>query len=142
MKILFDQIPLDEWERVLRVNVTGPFLCSRAVLPAMRRAKWGRIAQETPGAVWANQFDNIANRRAHIEGTAPEIWEQLGGRVDGFTCAAGTGGTIAGVGLGLKAFDESNRKGAPQATPEPASAPAAAPANSYPPLESATGAAR
>jgi cysteine synthase len=68
-----------------------------------------RIAQETPGAVWANQFDNIANRRAHIEGTAPEIWEQLGGRVDGFTCAAGTGGTIAGVGLGLKALDENIR---------------------------------
>jgi cysteine synthase A len=59
--------------------------------------------------VWANQFDNIANRRAHIEGTAPEIWEQLGGRVDGFTCAAGTGGTIAGVGLGLKAVDENIR---------------------------------
>jgi cysteine synthase A len=68
-----------------------------------------RIAQETPGAVWANQFDNIANRRAHIEGTAPEIWEQTGGRIDGFTCAAGTGGTIAGVGLGLKAFDENIR---------------------------------
>jgi cysteine synthase len=68
-----------------------------------------RLAEETPGAVWANQFDNIANRRAHIEGTAPEIWEQLGGRVDGFTCAAGTGGTIAGVGLGLKAFDENIR---------------------------------
>jgi cysteine synthase A len=59
--------------------------------------------------VWANQFDNIANRRAHIEGTAPELWEQLAGRIDGFTCAAGTGGTIAGVGLGLKAFDENIR---------------------------------
>ena len=65
-----------------------------------------RLAEETPGAIWANQFDNIANRRAHIESTAPEIWEQLGGRIDGFTCAAGTGGTIAGTGLGLKAFDE------------------------------------
>ena len=65
-----------------------------------------RIAEETPGAVWANQFDNIANRRAHIHGTAEEIWEQTGGRIDGFTCAAGTGGTIAGVGLGLKAKDE------------------------------------
>ncbi|MFM2370466.1 MAG: hypothetical protein RIS85_188 [Pseudomonadota bacterium] len=65
-----------------------------------------RIAEETEGAVWANQFDNIANRRAHIESTAPEIWEQMEHRVDGFTCAAGTGGTIAGVGLGLKAFDE------------------------------------
>ncbi len=66
-----------------------------------------RIAEETPGAVWANQFDNIANRRAHIETTAEEIWTQLEGRVDGFTCAAGTGGTIAGVSLGLKAKDES-----------------------------------
>ena len=65
-----------------------------------------RLAEETPGAIWANQFDNIANRRAHIEGTAPELWDQMAGRIDGFTCAAGTGGTIAGVGLGLKAFDE------------------------------------
>ena len=62
-----------------------------------------RIAEETPGAVWANQFDNIANRKAHILGTAEEIWAQTEGRIDGFTCAAGTGGTIAGVGMGLKA---------------------------------------
>jgi cysteine synthase len=66
-----------------------------------------RIAEETPGAIWANQFDNIANRKAHIHGTAEEIWDQTGGRIDGFTCAAGTGGTIAGVGLGLKAKNES-----------------------------------
>ena len=65
-----------------------------------------RIAEETDGAIWANQFDNIANRRAHIVGTAEEIWAQMDGRIDGFTCAAGTGGTIAGVGLGLKAHDE------------------------------------
>ena len=65
-----------------------------------------RIAEETPNAIWANQFDNIANRRAHIIGTAAEIWEQMGGRIDGFTCAAGTGGTLAGVGLGLKEKDE------------------------------------
>ncbi|MEA3389694.1 cysteine synthase A [Sphingobium sp. CCH11-B1] len=65
-----------------------------------------RIAEETENAVWANQFDNIANRKAHIVGTAEEIWTQMEGRVDGFTCAAGTGGTIAGVGLGLKAKDE------------------------------------
>jgi cysteine synthase A len=65
-----------------------------------------RLAEETDGAVWANQFDNIVNRKAHIESTAPEIWEQMAGRIDGFTCAAGTGGTIAGVGMGLKAFDE------------------------------------
>ncbi len=65
-----------------------------------------RLAEETPGAVWSNQFDNIANRKAHIETTAAEIWEQMAGRIDGFTCAAGTGGTIAGVGMGLKEFDE------------------------------------
>ena len=65
-----------------------------------------RIAEETPNAIWANQFDNIANRRAHIVGTAEEIWEQMEGRVDGFTCSVGTGGTLAGVGLGLKAKDE------------------------------------
>jgi cysteine synthase len=65
-----------------------------------------RLADETENAVWANQFDNIANRRAHIETTAEEIWQQMEGKVDGFTCAAGTGGTIAGVGMGLKAKDE------------------------------------
>ena len=65
-----------------------------------------RIAEETPGAVWANQFDNVANRRAHVTGTAEEIWTQMEGRIDGFTCAVGTGGTLAGVGLGLKAHDE------------------------------------
>lgn len=68
-----------------------------------------RLAEETEGAVWANQFDNVANRRAHIEGTAPEIWAQMDGRIDGFTCAVGTGGTLAGVGLGLKAEDENVR---------------------------------
>ncbi|MBC7522071.1 MAG: cysteine synthase A [Sandarakinorhabdus sp.] len=62
-----------------------------------------RIAEETPGAVWANQFDNVANRMAHIKTTAPEIWAQTGGAVNGFTCAVGTGGTLAGVALGLRA---------------------------------------
>ena len=65
-----------------------------------------RIAEETPNAIWANQFDNTANRKAHIVGTAEEIWEQMDGRIDGFTCAVGTGGTLAGVGLGLKSHDE------------------------------------
>ncbi len=65
-----------------------------------------RLADESEGAVWANQFDNVANRKAHIETTAQEIWAQMDGRIDGFTCAAGTGGTIAGVGLGLKEKDE------------------------------------
>ncbi len=64
-----------------------------------------RLAEEN-GALWANQFDNIANRRAHIHGTAEEIWAQTGGKIDGFTCAAGTGGTIGGVGLGLKAKND------------------------------------
>ncbi len=63
-----------------------------------------RIAEETPGALWANQFDNTANRLAHIRTTAPEIWAQTSGKIDGFTCAVGTGGTLAGVGLGLKEF--------------------------------------
>ncbi len=62
-----------------------------------------QLARENPaGAIWANQFDNIANRRAHIEGTGPEIWAQTQGKVDGFTCAVGTGGTLAGVAIALK----------------------------------------
>ncbi len=63
-----------------------------------------QLAAERPeGAVWANQFDNVANREGHRLTTGVEIWEQTGGRVDGFICAAGTGGTVAGVGLALKA---------------------------------------
>jgi len=65
-----------------------------------------RIAEETEGGFWSNQFDNTANRLAHIRTTAQEIWAQTGGRIDGFTCACGTGGTFAGVGLGLKEHDE------------------------------------
>ncbi|KAJ55830.1 cysteine synthase [Actibacterium mucosum KCTC 23349] len=57
-----------------------------------------RLAQSEPnGAIWANQFDNVANRQAHVEGTGPEVWEQTGGEVDGFICAVGSGGTLAGV---------------------------------------------
>jgi cysteine synthase A len=61
-----------------------------------------RIAEETPGAFWANQFENIANRRAHETTTGPEIWEQTEGRIDAFVAAAGTGGTVAGVSSALK----------------------------------------
>jgi len=69
----------------------------------------GRLAEqlartEPHGAIWANQFDNVANRQAHIDTTAREIFEQTGGKVDGFVCAVGSGGTLAGVGLGLKAL--------------------------------------
>jgi cysteine synthase A len=67
----------------------------------------GRLAEELAakepnGAIWANQFDNTANRRAHLEGTGPEIWRQTDGQVDGFVSAVGTGGTLAGVGMALK----------------------------------------
>jgi cysteine synthase len=62
----------------------------------------GRLAQELPNAIWANQFDNTANRRAHVETTGPEIWEQTGGRIDAFVSASGTGGTVAGVSEYLK----------------------------------------
>ena len=61
-------------------------------------------ASEPNGAFWANQFDNVANREGHIATTAREIFDDTGGAVDGFVCAAGTGGTLAGVGLGLKAL--------------------------------------
>ena len=67
----------------------------------------GRLAEalartEPHGAIWANQFDNTANRQAHVETTGPEIWEQTGGRVDGFVCAVGSGGTLAGVAMALQ----------------------------------------
>ncbi|MCV2447503.1 cysteine synthase A [Paracoccus sp. DMF] len=67
----------------------------------------GRLAEELArtepnGAIWANQFDNIANRQAHLETTGPEIWEQTGGKVDGFVCAVGSGGTLAGVAMALQ----------------------------------------
>ena len=67
----------------------------------------GRLAQalaktEPNGVIWANQFDNVANRQAHVETTGPEIWEQTSGNVDGFICAVGSGGTLAGIALALQ----------------------------------------
>src|SRR6202044_1778089 len=74
----------------------------------------GRLAaqlakSEPAGAVWANQFDNVANRQGHIETTGPEIWAQTDGKVDGFSCAVGTGGTLAGVAMALKARNKNVR---------------------------------
>ena len=74
----------------------------------------GRLAEqlaktETHGAIWANQFDNVANRRGHIETTGPEIWNQTDGKVDGFICSVGTGGTLAGVAMALKARNKNVR---------------------------------
>jgi cysteine synthase A len=62
----------------------------------------GRLADELPNAIWSNQFDNVANRRAHVETTGPEIWQQTEGRIDAFVASSGTGGTVAGVSEYLK----------------------------------------
>jgi cysteine synthase A len=70
------------------------------------------LAQSEPnGAIWANQFDNVANRDGHIETTGPEIWQQTEGKVDGFVCAVGTGGTLAGVAMALKARNKNVKIG-------------------------------
>src|ERR1700758_267878 len=76
----------------------------------------GRLAAqmaktEKNGAIWANQFDNVANRDAHFEGTGPEIWDQTDGKVDGFVCAVGSGGTLGGVALALKERNKNIRIG-------------------------------
>lgn len=76
----------------------------------------GRLAEElantsSNGAIWANQFDNIANRQGHVDTTAQEIWEQLDGKIDGFVCAVGTGGTLAGVAEGLRAHNRNIKIG-------------------------------
>lgn len=76
----------------------------------------GRLAEELAakepnGAIWANQFDNVANRQAHVATTGPEIWDQTGGKVDGFICAVGSGGTLAGVAEALRARNPAIRIG-------------------------------
>jgi cysteine synthase A len=71
-----------------------------------------KLAGELPGgAIWANQFDNVANRQAHVETTGPEIWEQTNGKVDGFICAVGSGGTLGGVAIALKERNPNVRVG-------------------------------
>jgi cysteine synthase len=74
----------------------------------------GRLAEqlaktEKNGAIWANQFDNVANRQGHVETTGPEIWRQTDGKVDGFVSAVGTGGTLAGVAIALKSYNKAVR---------------------------------
>ena len=76
----------------------------------------GRLAEQLArsdpnGAIWANQFDNVANRQAHVKTTAPEIWHDTDGKVDGFICAVGSGGTLAGVAEGLRGFSKSIKIG-------------------------------
>ena len=71
-----------------------------------------QIAKSDPrGAIWANQFDNVANRQAHVKTTAPEIWRDTGGKFDGFICAVGSGGTLAGVAEGLRGYSTSVKIG-------------------------------
>src|SRR6201985_512949 len=74
----------------------------------------GRLAEqlaktEKDGAIWANQFDNVANWQGHIETTGPAIWRQAQGKVDGFVCAVGTGGTLAGIAIALKSYNKAVR---------------------------------
>ena len=100
------------------LRLAGAELIEVAALPYAEDNNYikysGRLAAELnekheAGAIWANQFDNVANRLAHIETTGPEIWAQTEGKVDGFTCAIGTGGTLAGTGVYLKQQNENIR---------------------------------
>ncbi len=80
----------------------APFKNPNNYVHYSRRLAEKIAATEPNGAIWANQFDNVANRQAHIDTTGPEIWEQTGGKVDGFICAAGSGGTVAGMAMALQ----------------------------------------
>ena len=80
-----------------------PFANPDNYVHVARRLAQKLAASEPAGAFFADQFDNVANRRAHLEGTGPEIWAATGGRIDGFVCAAGTGGTLAGIAEALRA---------------------------------------
>jgi cysteine synthase A len=102
-------------EKKQMLRLTGAELIEVPAVPYRDQNNYvkysGRLAEalaktEPNGAVWANQFDNVANRQGHIETTAEEIWRDTHGKVDGFICAVGTGGTLAGVSMGLKAKNE------------------------------------
>ena len=90
------------------------FLCVFALALSLASGRlatrWSEALAKTEpnGAIWANQFDNVANRQSHIETTGPEIWEQTDGKVDGFICAVGTGGTLAGKDGARKQFVVAN----------------------------------
>jgi len=86
----------------LRLVPAVPYANPMNYVPYSGRLAEEIAAQEPNGAIWANQFDNLANRRGHYETTVPEIWEETDGKVDGFTCSVGTGGTLSGVGIALK----------------------------------------
>ncbi len=107
--IVIPETQTDEKKDMLRL--AGADLREVAAVPYKDPGNYvhvsGAIAKEMAethphGAIWANQFDNTANRNAHRLGTGPEIWDQLDGKIDAFTCSVGTGGTIAGVGMALK----------------------------------------
>ena len=107
--IVIPETQSDEKKQTLRLS--GAELVEVPAVPYRNPNNYvklsGRLADklretEAAGAIWANQFDNVANRRAHIETTGPEIWRQTDGKVDGFICAVGSGGTLAGVGMALK----------------------------------------
>ena len=94
------------------VRALGAELVEVDAVPAANENHYPKVARriaeekaktEPNGAIWANQFDNVANRQGHIDTTAPEIWNDTQGKIDGFICAVGSGGTLGGVSMGLKA---------------------------------------
>ena len=87
----------------LHLTPAAPYKDPRNYIRTSERMAEDIARKEANGAIWANQFDNVANRQAHIDSTGPEIWEQTGGRVHGFVSAIGTGGTLSGTGMALKA---------------------------------------
>ncbi len=90
----------------LRLVPAAPYSKPGNFQHVARRMAEELAATEQHGVIWANQFDNVANRESHIKTTAAEIWQQTDGKVDGFICAVGSGGTLAGVSMGLKDFND------------------------------------